>query len=129
MISSTGEVEHKLHASGIGQPEPRFPDRGSRIKVAILDTGLDVSHPDIKAREERIKDVRSWVDGLDGKQDRNAGDSCGHGTHVTSLLLDFAPDSDVYVARIAKDQPESPGQIAKVRTVQHPSYARTDGEI
>jgi hypothetical protein len=87
--------EDELLASGIDNPKPKFPDKGSRIKVAILDTGLDVGHPDVMARAERIKDVRSWVNGLDGKQDRKAGDSCGHDTHVASLLLNVAPDCDV----------------------------------
>lgn len=84
--------------------------------MAILDTGLDMSHPSVKAREERIKDVRTWVEGLNGKEDRRAGDISGHGTHITNLLLDISPDCDVYVARIAeRSEPISPAQIAQVR--------------
>ncbi|ROV88919.1 hypothetical protein VSDG_08918 [Cytospora chrysosperma] len=84
-----------------------------RIKVAILDTGIDIGHPSIKARIERIKDVRTWVNDLGGKQDRKTGDSSGHGTHIADLLLDVAPDSDIYIARIAKFSPTEPVQIAK----------------
>lgn len=120
VITDVCVEEDELRASGMDQLEPKFPAKGSRIKVAILDTGLDVGHPDIKAREERIKDIRSWVNGLNGERDPKAGDSSGHGTHVTSLLLDVAPDSDIYVARIAEHDPESPDQIAKVQTVQCP---------
>jgi hypothetical protein len=120
VIRDVYKEEDELLASGIDNPEPKFPDKGSRIKVAVLDTGLDVGHPDIEARAERIKDVRSWVNGLDGKQDRKAGDSCGHGTHVASLLLGVAPDCDIYIARIAEFDPTSPDQIAKVHPPQDP---------
>ena len=84
----------------------------SRIKVAVLDTGLDMTHPTIKANQDRIKDVRSW---LPLSRTNVGGDLSGHGTHVTALLLDVAPDCDVYIAQIADLHPISPDQIAKVR--------------
>lgn len=86
----------------------------TKVKVAILDTGLDMGHHSIRARKERIKDVRTWVDGLGGKEDRRAGDSSGHGTYIANLLLDVAPDTDIYVARIAESSPIQPSEIAKV---------------
>lgn len=91
-------------------------DEQTRVKVAILDTGIDTGHHLIQARKERIKDVRTWVGGLGGKEDRRAGDSSGHGTHIANLLLDMAPDTDIYIARIAKFNPIEPSEIAKVRS-------------
>jgi subtilisin family serine protease len=87
------------------------------IKVAVLDTGLDIGHPDIQAARERIKAVWSWVHAPDGERQTKPGDPCGHGTHVTSLLLGVAPDCDIYVAQIADSQePQSisANRIAKV---------------
>ncbi|KLU82019.1 hypothetical protein MAPG_01098 [Magnaporthiopsis poae ATCC 64411] len=81
-----------------------------RVKVAVLDTGLDVDHPSILANKERIRDVKSW---LPASRVTNGDDICGHGTHVTGLLLDMAPDCDVYVAQIADNEPLSPHLIAK----------------
>lgn len=81
-----------------------IPDNGRRVKVAILDTGIDLDHADIMARDERIQDVRSWVNGKKGAKDYSAGDPCGHGTFATGLLLDVAPHVDVYVARIAENE-------------------------
>lgn len=83
-----------------------------RVKVAVLDTGLDLDHPDIQANRERIKEVKAW---LPPETTRSEGDVSGHGTHVTSLLLAIAPDCDVYVVKIAEHQPTSPAQIAKVK--------------
>ncbi|PON28461.1 hypothetical protein TGAM01_v202955 [Trichoderma gamsii] len=107
------KVEDEPSTPGHNSPEPTCPDQGSRIKVAILDTGLDRRHPFIQARNERIKDIRSWVNNLDGKQDPSTGDVSGHGTHVADLLLDVAPDCDVYIARIAEYNPIGPDLIAK----------------
>ncbi len=78
--------------------------------MAVLDTGLDVNHPLIRIYEERIREVKSW---LPADRETNGGDVCGHGTHVTGLLLDMAPDCDVYVAQIADTKPLSPDQIAE----------------
>lgn len=83
-----------------------------RIKVAILDTGVDVAHPTIQACDDRIKAVKSW---LPPDRGTDEGDVSGHGTHVTALLLDIAPDCDVYVAQIADTVPISPYKIAQVR--------------
>lgn len=88
------------------QPTTAMP----RIKAAVLDTGLDVGHPSIQANMERIRDVKSW---LPANHVTNGGDICGHGTHVTGLLLDMAPDCDVYVAQVADTDPLSPRQIAE----------------
>lgn len=90
-------------------------DDQRRVKVAILDTGIDLEHVDMVAREERIKDVRSWANGKDGLQDFKAGDLCGHGTFAAGLLLDVAPHIDVYVAQITEtDKLEDISHIAKV---------------
>lgn len=92
-------------------------DDGTRFKVAVLDTGLDIGHPRIQASRERIIECRKWLSSLDGAKMATTNDPCGHGTHITSLLLDVAPDCDVYVAQIADSQepyPISASRIAKV---------------
>lgn len=69
------------------------------IKIAVLDTGVDVTHSFIKGamkKPQRIKTTRSFVDGVKDTQD-----SHGHGTHVAALLLKVAPDAHLYIARVA----------------------------
>jgi len=92
------------------EEEPSVP----RVKVAILDTGLDRSTPSIQAYSERIVVVKSWLPLRDGLMS-NGTDKSGHGTHVTGLLLAMAPDCDIYVAQIADENgPIPPDEIAKV---------------
>ncbi len=50
---------------------------GTGVGVAVLDTGVDASHPDLAGR---VALARNFTDGPDAV-DRN-----GHGTHVASLL-------------------------------------------
>ena len=88
------------------------PNKQQRVRIAVLDTGVDPNHPDMD--NERIQSVRSWVNGKNGEEeDRRASDESGHGTHITGILLDLAPAADIYVAQIATKEPSHPSQIAK----------------
>ncbi|CAD5244978.1 S8 family serine peptidase [Thermococcus camini] len=50
---------------------------GSGITIAIIDTGIDASHPDLQGK------VIGWVDYVNGKT--TPYDDQGHGTHVASI--------------------------------------------
>ena len=51
---------------------------GKGVKVAIIDTGIDLSHPEFKGVEV------SWADLVNGRA--SAYDDNGHGTHVASII-------------------------------------------
>jgi subtilisin family serine protease len=53
-----------------------FTGRG--VRVAVLDTGIDTSHPDLAAAVETSRDFSGSADGT--------RDTVGHGTHVASIL-------------------------------------------
>jgi subtilisin family serine protease len=69
------DVTWGLRALGVN--ESRFTGKG--IRVAILDTGYDMNHPDFR---DRIADSRSFVDGAPTAQDDH-----GHGTHCLGTLM------------------------------------------
>ena len=52
---------------------------GAGVKVAVLDTGLDLTHPDFDGRVETVN-TRGFVPGVQGVQDDN-----GHGTHCSGI--------------------------------------------
>jgi subtilisin len=69
-FGDTDKVTWGLQATGVADA----PETGAGITVAVLDTGLDLDHPDFAGRDI---EARSFVEG------QSAQDVQGHGTHVT----------------------------------------------
>jgi len=76
--------------------------KGTGIKVAVVDTGIDPTHPDF---EGRIMATASFIGG------DSAVDDNGHGTHVAGIVLGsgaksngkyvgVAPEAHLYVAKV-----------------------------
>lgn len=81
------------------------------MKIAVLDTGIDLAHPDVEARLDNIKGKCNWTNQRFKNlvQDKN-----GHGTFTAGLILDYMPDAELYIAKIADNKPSSPAMIAEV---------------
>lgn len=81
-----------------GRGRPATP--ADRIRVAILDTGVDVTHDELRG---------PWLKGqiiyenFVGAASGVPRDDNGHGTHVTSILNYIAPNVDIYIARVSPD--------------------------
>jgi subtilisin family serine protease len=84
----------------------------SRIKVAVLDTGIDPSHPFIQEKWMRPEtddnndplEDRGYFDFVsESSAPTTPEDTCGHGTHVAGLILQLAPFVKLYVARVFQD--------------------------
>ncbi|GAB1312332.1 Subtilisin-like protein (Fragment) [Madurella fahalii] len=73
------------------------------IKIATLDTGIDMTNKIFDTPEARAH-IKRWEDFLRGEPSRtNAHDMCGHGSHCAGLLRRVAPAGHIYVARVAKN--------------------------
>ncbi|RYP66887.1 hypothetical protein DL771_007544 [Monosporascus sp. 5C6A] len=80
-----------------------------KIRIAVLDTGIDPTDTMIKPAMLRIKDKRSWVGSPE-----NCVDNYGHGTHVTRLLIKMAPAAEIYVAKITDNKNVDPEDMSRI---------------
>ncbi|NKE57376.1 S8 family serine peptidase [Lentzea sp. PSKA42] len=79
---------------------PRAWQRGltaKGVKVAVLDTGVDQDHPDLKGRIKATKDFTEQDDVTDER---------GHGTHVAGIIAGSgpepgtAPEADLLIGKV-----------------------------
>ncbi len=70
---------------------------GAGITVAILDTGVDATHP---ALSGRMLAGRDMVDDDDDPREESGGVAWGHGTHVSGIVAAVAPDATLLPVRV-----------------------------
>ncbi|KAH8599217.1 hypothetical protein B0O99DRAFT_591086 [Bisporella sp. PMI_857] len=77
----------------------------SKIKIAVIDSGVKKSDPRIRGafRKGQIQDCRNFLPpGAGGWVDpKTYDDDLGHGTHIVCLLLEMAPEAELYVAKVS----------------------------
>ncbi|WP_405749839.1 S8 family serine peptidase [Streptomyces sp. NBC_00012] len=98
---------------------------GKGSKVAVLDTGIDATHPDVK---DRILETRSFVPG------EEVVDRHGHGTHVASTIAGsgaasegvnkgVAPGADLIIGKVLSDE----GSGADSGIIEAMEWAKAEG--
>ncbi|MGW0707481.1 S8 family peptidase [Streptomyces sp. NPDC002643] len=59
---------------------------GSGVRVAVIDTGVRATHPDLKEQVSKSENFITW--------DNETGDIDGHGTHVAGIIAGTGAASD-----------------------------------
>src|SRR5271170_3635671 len=91
----------------------RAQGKDKRIKIAVLDTGIDLTNTWISSKRGRIQ---CWP------TDKSCEDTDGHGTQVAYLLLRLAPHAQLRIAKVSKSQlllDAGVKEIAEVRPNLH----------
>lgn len=76
---------------------------GAGVKVAVIDTGIQLNHPDLKAN------IKGGFNAINAR--KSAGDDNGHGTHVAGTIaasantfgvIGVGPNIDLYAVKVLK---------------------------
>ncbi|MFI5713600.1 S8 family serine peptidase [Kribbella sp. NPDC051620] len=89
----------------IGAPEAwKAGYTGKGVSVAVLDTGIDATHPDLATQ---VAGAKNFTDGP-------AGDDVGHGTHVASTIAGTAAASAGKYKGVAPDAKLYDGKVCRL---------------
>ncbi|KAJ4310138.1 hypothetical protein N0V84_011131 [Fusarium piperis] len=84
-------VTHRNTDSGDENPR--------RIRIAVIDTGVDFGHAGIGDAKEKGRIKEEWCHSWVGADARDEDDEL-HGTNCAYLLHKSAPEADIYVAKV-----------------------------
>ena len=94
--------------------------RGNGVKVAVLDTGFNLTHTDLAPN---IVGSASMVDAIPGAQWTGAPNAFSHGTHTSGTVaapdnafrtIGVAPGADLLLVRVLDDSPGGSGTFEDV---------------
>lgn len=82
---------------------------GRGVSVAIVDSGVDTTHPDLSGRLR--ESVESVVEGNKVSfVESVSGDAAGHGTACAGIIASIASEADLYSIKVLGDNASGAGQ-------------------
>lgn len=101
--SAASDTTWGLKAIGVATAFP--PPTGRGVKVAVLDTGLDLNHPDFRNKVVEGVTARSFVSGISvqdvhGHGTHCAGTVCGPRDSVGGIRYGVAPEAELLVGKV-----------------------------
>lgn len=107
LAATIEQVQGQESADQIRLPQAQTQSLGAGITVAVLDTGVEFSHPLLQGHVVVGVD---FVDGDESADDAAVGadtdgdfmldEGAGHGTHVAGIIALVAPDAEILPVRI-----------------------------
>jgi subtilisin family serine protease len=102
-IGTQSQYVNQWAPQAIKLPQAQQLSTGAGVRVAVLDTGVDATHPALAGK------ILKGFDFVDGDNDASevgstADPGFGHGTHVAGLVMLAAPDARIVPLRVLNPQ-------------------------
>jgi subtilisin family serine protease len=115
---SSAPSSEQYAARALGLPDAHKVSLGRGVKVAVLDTGIQRSHPALKdnLRTDRKRSIRGYdfidndrspsdsATGLDEDGDGLSDEMVGHGTHVAGIVDLTAPGAKILPLKVLNSE-------------------------
>jgi thermitase len=102
--SSLTPTENQAIWDKIRLPQARAiaTNAGAGIKIAVIDTGIDLQHPAFQGRMVAASDMFDWIDGDQTPAEVSGGtnEGYGHGTSVAGIALQVAENAKIMPLRV-----------------------------
>jgi subtilisin family serine protease len=95
-----GDVELQPAATTLQLPSAQEYADGSGVKIALIDGGVDITHPWLLAKPGTIVSCWDYIDNDSLTNDEMGGSCSGHGTFVAGILRLVAPSAEIRVYRV-----------------------------
>ena len=93
------------------QPETLWKGRtGKGVRVAVVDSGIDTEHPDLKGKVKESVEIVT-VDSRLEFRPSTSGDQAGHGTACAGIIASVAPDAELYSVKVLGPQGSGSGEM------------------
>ncbi|PNY82362.1 S8 family serine peptidase [Deinococcus koreensis] len=111
--STMADVQAYWNRLELSRAHTLMPEKGTGIKVAVIDTGVDLAHPLLQNSLDTTLDW-DFVGNDDSPAEETALDSgkYGHGTATVGIILQMAPNTKIQMYRALK--PDGSGSMDKV---------------
>jgi subtilisin len=93
------------------RPETIWQGRSGRgVRVAVVDSGIDTEHPDLKGKVKESVEAVAEEGRIDFRPS-TSGDQAGHGTACAGIITSVAPDVDLYSVKVLGPKASGSGDM------------------
>src|SRR6185436_7911764 len=93
------------------QPETLWKGRTGRgVRVAVVDSGIDTEHPDLKGKVRESVEAVAEAGKIDFRPS-TSGDQAGHGTACAGIIASVAPEAELYSVKVLGPKASGSGDM------------------
>jgi len=99
-VSCIGDINLQTAATQLQLDESHLISEGEGVRIAIIDGGVNLTHPYFAASPENLVSRWDYIDNDSIANDEPGGSGSGHGTSVAGIAKLVAPAAQLYIYRV-----------------------------